>query len=184
MRSVAGVALLLLALMACGTPSTEVATVDKAQAKAEAERQVAEAEAFALDAQRAIDQAEAAVREAERVAAEQKARAAAEAAADAARRKAAARAARSAPRAAPSGAGVWDRLAACESGGRWNINTGNGYYGGLQMDMSFWRSYGGGVAARPDLASREQQIAAATRARDGGRGYHPWPKCARRLGLI
>lgn len=80
---------------------------------------------------------------------------------------------------------VWDRLARCESGGRWNISTGNGYFGGLQMDMQFWRSYGGPTyASRPDLASREQQIVVAERARDGGRGYHPWPACARRLGLI
>lgn len=80
---------------------------------------------------------------------------------------------------------VWDRLAACESGGNWSINTGNGYYGGLQQDMQFWRSYGGpAFAARPDLASREQQIVVAERARDSGRGYRPWPTCARRLGLI
>lgn len=85
---------------------------------------------------------------------------------------------------ASQGSGVWDALARCESGNRWNANTGNGYFGGLQMDMSFWRSYGGGVAPRPDLASREQQIAAAERARDSGRGYHPWPTCARRLGLV
>lgn len=83
----------------------------------------------------------------------------------------------------PVGYGVWDRIAQCESGGNWSIRTGNGYYGGLQMDMQFWRTYGGGVAARPDLASREQQIAAATRARDSGRGYRPWPACSRKLGL-
>jgi hypothetical protein len=83
---------------------------------------------------------------------------------------------------------VWDRVAACESGGNWAINTGNGYYGGLQMNMDFWRSYGarhevthddGSVTleldhARPDLASRSEQIAAAERARDSGRGYGPW----------
>lgn len=87
---------------------------------------------------------------------------------------------------------VWDRLSACEANDNpakgptgWASNTGNGYFGGLQMDMTFWRSYGGpSFAARPDLASREQQIVVAERARDSGRGYHPWPTCARRLGLI
>lgn len=74
--------------------------------------------------------------------------------------------------------GVWDSIAKCESGGNWSTNTGNGYYGGLQMDRTFWATYGQG-AARPDLASREQQIEAATRARDSGRGYHPWPVCGR-----
>lgn len=80
---------------------------------------------------------------------------------------------------------VWDRLAQCESGGNWSIATGNGYYGGLQMDMQFWSSYGGpAFASRPDLASRAQQITVAERARDSGRGYYPWPTCARQLGLI
>lgn len=89
------------------------------------------------------------------------------------------------PAPAVAGGSVWDRLAACESHGNWSINTGNGYFGGLQMDMQFWRSYGGPVfAGRPDLASREQQIVVAERARDSGRGYHPWPTCARRLGLV
>lgn len=92
------------------------------------------------------------------------------------------------PRRAPvyeSTGSVWDRLAQCESGGNWAINTGNGYYGGLQMDMQFWSSYGGpAFASRPDLASRAQQITVAERARDSGRGYYPWPTCARNLGLI
>lgn len=80
---------------------------------------------------------------------------------------------------------VWDDLAACESGGNWSINTGNGYYGGLQMDMQFWNTYKApGDPERADLASRDAQIAAATRARDSGRGYYPWPSCARQLGLI
>jgi hypothetical protein len=76
---------------------------------------------------------------------------------------------------------VWDRIAACESGGNWAINTGNGYYGGLQMDMTFWRSYGGlAYASRPDLASKAEQIVVAERARDSGRGYGPWPVCGSR----
>ena len=50
---------------------------------------------------------------------------------------------------------TWDRLAQCESGGNWHINTGNGYYGGLQFDTSTWLSYGGAAyAPRADLATR------------------------------
>ena len=80
--------------------------------------------------------------------------------------------------------GVWDALQQCECPPGWHCNTGNGYFGGLQMDMQFWRSYGGPeFAARPDLASREQQITVAERAR-ATRGYRPWPTCARRLGLV
>jgi len=79
---------------------------------------------------------------------------------------------------------VWDRLAGCEAGGNWAINTGNGYYGGLQFNISTWNSNGGGqYASRPDLASREQQIAIATKVRDGRGGYSAWPACARKLGL-
>ena len=78
---------------------------------------------------------------------------------------------------------TWDRLAACESGGRWHINTGNGYYGGLQFSAGTWRAYGGSrYAARADLASKSQQIAVAERLLDA-RGWAPWPVCSRRLGL-
>lgn len=74
----------------------------------------------------------------------------------------------------------WDSVAACESGGNWSINTGNGYYGGLQMNMDFWRSYGGlEFAPRPDLATREQQITVAERAA-ATRGRSPWPVCGSR----
>ena len=84
---------------------------------------------------------------------------------------------------------MWDRLAACESGGNWAINTGNGYRGGLQMNAGFWSTYGGAeFASAPNLASRTQQIIVAERARDGygryaGRGYTPWPSCSSKLGL-
>jgi uncharacterized protein YabE (DUF348 family) len=79
---------------------------------------------------------------------------------------------------------VWDRLAECEAGGNWSINTGNGYYGGLQFNLSTWESNGGGVyAAYPHQATREQQIAIATKVRDGRGGYGAWPACARKLGL-
>ena len=83
----------------------------------------------------------------------------------------------------PDGA-VWDRLAQCESGGNWAINTGNGYYGGLQFNISTWNANGGGAyASRPDLATREQQIAIATKVRDNRGGYGAWPACSAKLGL-
>ncbi|HEY5483059.1 MAG TPA: transglycosylase family protein, partial [Propionibacteriaceae bacterium] len=61
-----------------------------------------------------------------------------------------------------SNAAMWDKVAQCESGGNWHINTGNGYYGGLQFLTSTWLAHGGGqFAPRADLASREQQITVA-----------------------
>ena len=79
------------------------------------------------------------------------------------------------------GSTVWDSLAQCESGGNWAINTGNGYYGGLQFSLSTWRAYGG--AGYPHQASRETQIAVATRLRDANGGYGAWPACSAELGL-
>lgn len=79
--------------------------------------------------------------------------------------------------------GVWDRLAQCESNGRWNVNTGNGYYGGLQQDMTFWKRHGGlQYAPRPDLASRAQQISVAI-AGQYVQGWGAWPVCSRVTGL-
>lgn len=80
-----------------------------------------------------------------------------------------------------AGAVNWDAIAKCESGGHWNHHTSlNGYWGGLQMDMSFWRSYHGDrYAARPDLATKAQQIAVAERAYRV-RGLAPWPTCGKR----
>ncbi|MCW2494750.1 ubiquitin-like domain-containing protein, partial [Jatrophihabitans sp.] len=71
---------------------------------------------------------------------------------------------RPAPTVSASSSGLdWDAVAQCESGGNWHINTGNGFYGGLQFDSGTWLSNGGGAyAARADLATREQQIAVAT----------------------
>ena len=75
----------------------------------------------------------------------------------------------------------WDAVASCESGGNWHINTGNGYYGGLQFDSGTWLSNGGGAyASRADLASRDQQIAVANRIY-ASRGSSPWPVCGRYL---
>ena len=77
--------------------------------------------------------------------------------------------------------GVWDRLAGCESGGNWHINTGNGYYGGLQFSLGTWHAYGG--TGLPSQHSRETQIAIATKLRDASGGYGAWPGCAAKLGL-
>ena len=78
---------------------------------------------------------------------------------------------------------AWDRLAGCESGGNWDINTGNGYYGGLQFLGATWNAYGGTeFAARADLATRDQQIVVAERIREDV-GFGAWPACSRRLGL-
>jgi uncharacterized protein YabE (DUF348 family) len=75
----------------------------------------------------------------------------------------------------------WDAVANCESGGDWHINTGNGFYGGLQFDDSTWLANGGGqYASRADLASREQQIAVANRLY-AARGSSPWPVCGQYL---
>ena len=76
---------------------------------------------------------------------------------------------------------VWDRVAACESGGNWSINTGNGFYGGLQFSRSTWAAYGGlAYAPRADLASKQAQIAVAEQTlADQGPGA--WPTCGRHL---
>jgi resuscitation-promoting factor RpfB len=73
-----------------------------------------------------------------------------------------------------SNAAMWDRIAQCESTGNWSINTGNGYYGGLQFDLQTWLGAGGDdFASRPDLASREEQITVANRVY-ADRGLQPW----------
>jgi hypothetical protein len=84
---------------------------------------------------------------------------------------------------AASGDTIWDTLAQCESSGDWAINTGNGYYGGLQFSYATWHGYGGGAYADyPHQATREEQIAVAERLR-AARGYAPWPACRVELGL-
>ncbi|HEY6649186.1 MAG TPA: transglycosylase family protein [Mycobacterium sp.] len=77
---------------------------------------------------------------------------------------------------------VWDSLSKCEAGGNWAINTGNGFYGGVQFDQNTWERQGGlRYAPRADLATREEQIAIAevTRARQG---WGAWPVCSGRIG--
>lgn len=77
----------------------------------------------------------------------------------------------------------WDRLAQCEAGGNWNINTGNGYHGGLQFSPSTWRAYGGAeFAPYAYQATREQQIAVGERTL-AGQGWGAWPACSASLGL-
>ncbi|MFI8827609.1 transglycosylase family protein [Streptomyces sp. NPDC053431] len=74
-------------------------------------------------------------------------------------------------------ASEWDAVAQCESGGNWSINTGNGFYGGLQFTNSTWAAYGGtAYAARADLASKSQQIAVAEKVL-AGQGKGAWPSC-------
>ena len=82
-----------------------------------------------------------------------------------------------------AGSSVWDDLAECESGGNWAINTGNGYYGGLQFSYPTWHGYGGAEFAEyPHQASRDEQIVVAERLR-AERGFAPWPACSAELGL-
>lgn len=87
------------------------------------------------------------------------------------------------PAAAVSGGGAWDALAECESGGNWSINSGNGYYGGLQFSESSWLGAGGGqYAPLPHQATRAEQIATAEVLKQNG-GWGHWPSCSSKLGL-
>ncbi|MER6211421.1 transglycosylase family protein [Streptomyces sp. NPDC001642] len=84
--------------------------------------------------------------------------------------------------AAAAGSGVWDRIAQCESGGNWHINTGNGYYGGLQFSAGTWRAYGGSAyAATADQASKSAQITVASKVQRA-QGWGAWPVCSVRAG--
>lgn len=77
----------------------------------------------------------------------------------------------------------WDAVAQCESGGDWSINTGNGYYGGLQFSDSTWDSYGGeAYAATADNATRAQQIEIAEKVL-AGQGWGAWPTCSQQAGV-
>ncbi|MFE2478202.1 transglycosylase family protein [Streptomyces sp. NPDC001194] len=78
---------------------------------------------------------------------------------------------------------TWNKVADCESTNNWHINTGNGYYGGLQFSQSTWRAFGGtAYAARADLATKDQQIAVAEKVL-GGQGPQAWPVCGKQAGL-
>jgi hypothetical protein len=75
---------------------------------------------------------------------------------------------------------VWDQLAECESGGNWSINTGNGYYGGLQFSESSWHAVGG--SGLPHQHSREEQIKRGEMLQ-AQQGWGAWPSCSAELGL-
>ncbi|MET7935633.1 transglycosylase family protein [Streptomyces sp. NPDC005322] len=78
---------------------------------------------------------------------------------------------------------TWDKVAECESTNNWSINTGNGFYGGLQFTQSTWQAYGGtAYAARADLASKAQQIAVAEKVL-ASQGPAAWPVCSLKAGL-
>ncbi len=88
-----------------------------------------------------------------------------------------------APGAHAAPVGIWDKVAQCESGGNWSINTGNGYYGGLQFSQSTWKAFGGGrYAPQAHRASKGQQISVAERVL-ASQGPGAWPVCSGRAGL-
>ncbi|GAC68628.1 resuscitation-promoting factor [Gordonia soli] len=79
--------------------------------------------------------------------------------------------------------GVWDALAHCEATGNWAINSGNGFFGGVQFDQNTWERWGGlEYADRADLATREEQIAVAKKTQ-AAQGWGAWPSCSSKLGL-
>ncbi|MBC3194729.1 transglycosylase family protein [Pseudonocardia sp. C8] len=75
---------------------------------------------------------------------------------------------------------TWEKLAECESGGDWNINTGNGFGGGLQFTQSTWKAFGG--KGKPQNASKAEQIRVAENVLEG-QGWDAWPACSKKLGL-
>lgn len=78
---------------------------------------------------------------------------------------------------------TWNKVATCESTNNWSVNTGNGYYGGLQFSQSTWRAFGGtAYAPRADLATKDQQIAVAEKVLKG-QGPQAWPHCGKTAGL-
>ena len=79
----------------------------------------------------------------------------------------------------PGDGSIWDRIAACESGGNWAINTGNGFYGGLQFTLSSWAAVGG--SGLPSNASREEQIMRGQMLQ-ARQGWGAWPVCSGRAG--
>jgi LysM repeat protein len=85
-----------------------------------------------------------------------------------------------APAVSAAGNSVWDQIAACESGGNWAINTGNGFYGGLQFTLSSWQAAGG--SGYPNQASREEQISRA-QILQSRQGWGAWPACTAKLGI-
>lgn len=76
--------------------------------------------------------------------------------------------------------GIWDKIARCESSGNWQINTGNGYYGGVQFKLSSWKAVGG--KGYPHQATKKEQIAKAKKLKNI-QGWKAWPECSLKLGL-
>src|SRR3954453_15165018 len=77
---------------------------------------------------------------------------------------------------------TWNRLAKCEAGGRWQNNTHNGYYGGLQISGGTWRAYGGKrLASMPHKATKGEQVRIAKKIQKH-QGWRAWPSCSRRIG--
>ncbi len=74
----------------------------------------------------------------------------------------------------------WASLAQCESTGNWSINTGNGYYGGLQFNLGTWRSYGGQGMPHENTPAQQIEIAKRVQAKQG---WGAWPACTRKIGL-
>ena len=74
---------------------------------------------------------------------------------------------------------TWERLASCESGGNWHINSGNGHYGGLQFSMGTWQSYGGTGMPHEQAAWRQAQVAERVRSSSG---LGSWPHCGSHYG--
>lgn len=88
-----------------------------------------------------------------------------------------------APDSAAQNSKTWDRIAQCETNGKWNTNTGNGYKGGLQFDNSTWKRNGGTkYAPSADKASREQQIEVAKQVQRK-QGWDAWPSCSKKAGV-
>jgi resuscitation-promoting factor RpfA len=88
-----------------------------------------------------------------------------------------------APAASAAPDSAWDKLAECESGSRWDINTGNGYHGGLQFSPRTWSAFGGKEFAPVAYqASREEQIVVAERVL-AEQGWKAWPSCSRKTGV-
>ncbi|WP_051342205.1 transglycosylase family protein [Pseudonocardia spinosispora] len=81
------------------------------------------------------------------------------------------------------GGDVWDRIAKCESSGKWNTDTGNGYHGGLQFSPSTWKAFGGlKYAPKASKATKAQQIEIAERVQ-AKQGWQAWPTCSRKAGM-
>ena len=92
-------------------------------------------------------------------------------------------AAQAAPAAPSAKDGTWDKIAQCETHGKWNTNTGNGYKGGLQFSNATWKRNGGTkYAPTADKASREEQIAVAKKVQ-AQQGWSAWPSCSKKAGV-